>query len=75
MRLTLPDEDVSDVLIHLATEDGLSVEDFIKKLAQEEDRRRHVRKPPFEDEIRTQCGRELCSEERPMLSAVDAERT
>ena len=54
----------AEQLQRLAIEDGITVEELVQKLAETEDRHRHVIHPPFEGEVRVQCSRELCSEQR-----------
>ncbi len=72
MELTLP-KPVADQLLLLAAENLTPVEEFLADLVEEEDRRRHIERLPFEGEVRVKCHHELCFETRPRPTARDAE--
>jgi hypothetical protein len=64
MRIDLPDDEVARKILSLATEDELSVPEFLKKLVEKEDRDRHVDRSPiqYQGGMRVKCPRMLCQE-------------
>lgn len=70
MELIIP-EQAAEKLLFLSAEDEEPPETLLARLIEDEDRRRHVERPPFEGEVRFKCGRGLCFEERRRPDARD----
>ena len=52
---------------NLAAEDGVKLEELIRRLIEKEDRTRHIQHPPFMGEIRVKCSKRRCMESKERL--------
>ena len=72
MASKMIDPTTEALISELAAEEGIKPAELLTRLVSEEDRRRHVEKPPYLPEVRVRCFHSSCKETGIRSSAVGA---